>query len=62
MKNQNAYQVLEMEQTIESQGKKFVTTRCPIQINNQKLTSTKPAPLLGEGNEKILSELYNIKA
>lgn len=59
MKNQEAYQVLDMEQIIGTQGKKFVTTRCPIRINNQKLTSSKPAPSLGEGNEKILNELYN---
>lgn len=61
MKDQAAYKVLEMEQTIEAKQKKFVTTRCPIRINHQKITSAKPAPLLGENNEIILRELYNTK-
>lgn len=62
MKNQEAYKVLEMEQSVRSNGKEFITTRCPIQIDHQKLTSTKPAPSLGEGNAKILNELYNATA
>ena len=62
MKNQEAYKVLEIEQTIGANEKKFVTTRCPIRINHQKLSSSKPSPSLGEENEKILSELYNAKA
>lgn len=61
MKNQEAYKVLEMEQTIGSKQNGFVTTRCPIRINGKKIVSEKPAPLLGEQNEKLLSELYNAK-
>jgi len=62
MKEHEAYNALEMEQTIGTDKKKFMSTRCPIRINHQKLTSTKPAPSLGEENEKVLSELYNVKA
>jgi crotonobetainyl-CoA:carnitine CoA-transferase CaiB-like acyl-CoA transferase len=57
MKNHEAYKVLQMEQTISSEQKKFVTTRCPIRINNKKLVSPKPAPGLGQDNEKLLIEL-----
>jgi crotonobetainyl-CoA:carnitine CoA-transferase CaiB-like acyl-CoA transferase len=62
MKDHEAYQVLEMEQKVGSRQKGFITTRCPIRINGEKLVSAKPAPLLGEQNEKVLSELYNAKA
>jgi CoA:oxalate CoA-transferase len=62
MKDQEAYKVLQMEQTIGVNGKKFITTRCPIRINGKKIVSEKPAPSLGEQNEEILSELYNSKA
>ena len=61
MKNHEAYKVLGIEQTVGSKQKRFITTRCPIRINQQKLTASKPAPLLGEQNEKVLSELYNAK-
>ena len=62
MKNHEAYKVLEMEQTISSGQKQFVTTRCPIRINNKKLVSPKPAPALGQENEKLLSELNKTTA
>jgi CoA:oxalate CoA-transferase len=56
-----AYKCLEMEQTLHSlNGKKMVTTRCPIRVNGQKLYSLKPAPGLGSDNENIMSELSNI--
>jgi crotonobetainyl-CoA:carnitine CoA-transferase CaiB-like acyl-CoA transferase len=58
MKEEDAYKVLEMEQTIGANGKKFITTRCPIRINGEKIVSEKPAPSLGEQNEKVLTELY----
>ena len=62
MKNHEAYKVLEMEQIISSGQKQFVTTRCPIRINNKKLVSPKPAPALGQENEKLLSELNKTTA
>jgi crotonobetainyl-CoA:carnitine CoA-transferase CaiB-like acyl-CoA transferase len=62
MKEEEAYQVLEMEQTVGYNGRKFLTTRCPIRINGEKLVSARPAPRLGEQNEKIKTELLNISA
>jgi crotonobetainyl-CoA:carnitine CoA-transferase CaiB-like acyl-CoA transferase len=62
MKDHEAYRVLEMEQPVRiAEGKKIVTTRCPIRINGQILTSDIPAPQLGEHNRKIKNELF-IKA
>lgn len=62
MKDHEAYKVLKMEQTLTTaDGKKIVTTRCPIRINGEILTSGIPAPQLGEHNRKIRSELL-IKA
>lgn len=52
-----AYNALQMEQTIHVADKTIVTTRCPIRINRQRLTADKPAPKLGEQNEKIRKEL-----
>lgn len=62
MKNEEAYKVLEMEQTVGSDEKQFVTTRCPIRINGKKLISPLAAPLLGEQTKKIKTELLNITA
>ena len=62
MKNHEAYKVLEMEQTISFGRKQFVTTRCPIRINGEKLVSPAQAPSLGQQNEKILSEFHKVKA
>jgi crotonobetainyl-CoA:carnitine CoA-transferase CaiB-like acyl-CoA transferase len=58
MKDHGAYKVLEMEQTITTkEGKKMVTTRCPIRINGEILSSSTPAPQLGEHNNKIKNDL-----
>jgi len=62
MKNHEAYKVLEMEQTISFGRKQFVTTRCPIRINGEKLVSPAQAPSLGQQNEKILSEFHKVTA
>ena len=62
MKEEKAYKVLEMEQTVGTEEKKFLTTRCPIRLNHEKLISSKPAPSLGEQNTKIKSELFNQSA
>lgn len=49
MKNSNGYKVLQMEQEIQlANGKKFITTRCPIRINKKLLLNTRPAPSIGE--------------
>jgi len=52
------YKILEMEQAVmTARGKSLLTTRCPIRINGQKLVSGKPAPSLGQDNERIVMEL-----
>lgn len=53
MTSLEAYQQLDMEQVIRVAGKEITTTRCPIRINGEKLVSQKPAPQLGQHNEKI---------
>jgi crotonobetainyl-CoA:carnitine CoA-transferase CaiB-like acyl-CoA transferase len=58
MQETEGYKVLQMEQTISnSEGKKITTTRCPIRINGKRLFMEKPAPGLGEHNQKIMEEL-----
>lgn len=53
-----AYQCLQMEQSITaSNGKQLTTTRCPIRINGARLFSDAPAPALGEHNESICREM-----
>ncbi|HXD78205.1 MAG TPA: CaiB/BaiF CoA-transferase family protein [Puia sp.] len=55
---QEGYGVLGMEQPITtSHGKSLITTRCPIRIDGQRLYSAKPAPALGQDNERIVMEL-----
>jgi crotonobetainyl-CoA:carnitine CoA-transferase CaiB-like acyl-CoA transferase len=52
------YKVLEMEQAVTTASRKsLLTTRCPIRINGEKLVSGKPAPSLGQDNERIVMEL-----
>lgn len=58
MQESKGYKVLQMEQTISnSAGKEITTTRCPIRINGKTLFAKKPAPQLGEHNQKIIEEL-----
>jgi crotonobetainyl-CoA:carnitine CoA-transferase CaiB-like acyl-CoA transferase len=59
MINHDAYKVLGMEQIIKIAEKRMITTRCPIRINGKRLYSDKPAPKLGEHNEKVMAELLN---
>jgi crotonobetainyl-CoA:carnitine CoA-transferase CaiB-like acyl-CoA transferase len=55
---EEGYQRLEMEQEIVTgEGKRIVTTRCPIRMNGQKMVSEKAAPLLGADRESIVREL-----
>jgi CoA:oxalate CoA-transferase len=53
MERHAAYNVLEMEQVVYTGDEKIITTRCPIRINGKKLYADKPAPQLGEHNEKV---------
>lgn len=53
MLQHEAYKILNMEQVIYAGEEKIFTTRCPIRINGEKLYAAKPAPQLGEHNEKV---------
>lgn len=59
MVNHEAYKCLQMEQRINAGEAGFITTRCPIRINNQRIFSSKPAPKLGEHTEQIRADLIN---
>ncbi|TSD63854.1 CoA transferase [Inquilinus sp. KBS0705] len=53
---QEGYKVLEMEQMITIGNHYMKTTRCPIRVDGQLLTSTKGAPGLGEDSASINRE------
>ncbi|MFC0775258.1 CaiB/BaiF CoA transferase family protein [Terrimonas alba] len=57
MMGMDAYKVLQMEQGINLKDKEITTTRCPIRINGERLYCNRPAPLLGEHNEKVIREV-----
>lgn len=60
LSGQEGYQVLQMEQTVKAGAQKsFVTTRCPIRINGERIFSAKGAPALGQHTEQIKAELLN---
>lgn len=53
------FKVLDMVQKVTmGDGFTYETTRCPIRIDGELLTSTKGSPKLGEHTEKIWEELY----
>lgn len=53
---EEAYKVLEMEQTLTRNDESVTTTRCPIRINGSKLHSNKAAPKIGNANDAITKE------
>ena len=57
MMNHPAYKALQMEQSFSVEGKNFITTRCPIRINGERLYADKRAPKLGEHTAKIIKEV-----
>jgi CoA:oxalate CoA-transferase len=57
MLEHEAYKILQMEQVIYAGDEKIFTTRCPIRINGERLYAARPAPQLGEHNEKIKADL-----
>jgi CoA:oxalate CoA-transferase len=59
MINHDAYKCLQMEQKISGGDTGFITTRCPIRINNQRIFSSKPAPKVGEHTEQVRADLIN---
>lgn len=55
----DGFNVLDMVQKVTmGDGFMYETTRCPIRIDGELLTSTKGSPKLGEHTEKIRKELY----
>jgi CoA:oxalate CoA-transferase len=55
----DGFKVLDMVQKVAmGDGFAYETTRCPVRIDGELLTSTKGSPKLGEHTEKILEELY----
>lgn len=59
MMEEQSYKTLGMEQLIRIDGRDIRTTRCPIRINGKRIVSDKPAPSLGQDNEKALREFIN---
>lgn len=57
LKNSEAYEALQMEQKLQAQNNEIVTTRCPIRINGERLTSNIAAPQLGQHTQKIIQQL-----
>lgn len=58
----DGFKVLNMVQEVEMlDGYKYKTTRCPIRIDGELLTSAKGSPKLGQDNEKIISEFITVK-
>jgi CoA:oxalate CoA-transferase len=61
LSNEKAYQLLNMEMNVKTtNGLTIKTTRCPIHVDGELLTSDIGAPLLGEHNE-IIEQQFNIK-
>lgn len=55
------FKVLDMIQTVEMEdGYAYRTTRCPIRIDGELLTSTKGSPKLGQDNANIIKEFIHI--
>ena len=55
---QDGFKALDMVQEVTMQdGYQYRTTRCPIRIDGEVLTSAKGSPKLGQDNEVILNEL-----
>jgi crotonobetainyl-CoA:carnitine CoA-transferase CaiB-like acyl-CoA transferase len=53
------YKALQMEQSLQVNGKEIITTRCPIRINGERVTSAKNAPRLGQYNDIIAGTFEN---
>lgn len=56
------FRVLEMVQEVAmNDGYRYRTTRCPVRIDGELLTSTKGSPKLGQDNDRIVAELITSK-
>jgi CoA:oxalate CoA-transferase len=57
----DGFKVLNMLQEVEMlDGYTYQTTRCPIRIDGELLTSRKGSPKLGQDNEQIIKEFMNL--
>jgi crotonobetainyl-CoA:carnitine CoA-transferase CaiB-like acyl-CoA transferase len=62
MSAHEAYQCLQMEQSLKTDGSlKVITTRCPIRINGKILYSRNTAPGLGEDTDVIKNEFSGME-
>lgn len=59
LRETSTYRKLQMEQELDTGTGKFITTRCPIRIDNRRFFSPVPAPPIGAHTEKIKQELTN---
>ena len=59
LRSQEGYKALDMEMEVKtSNGISITTTRCPIKVDGEYLTSAIGAPFLGEHTEKINREFF----
>ena len=57
LRKEEAYQLIQMEQSIHHHSGTITTTRCPIKIDGQIMTSQRPAPALGADLQKLKEEV-----
>ncbi|MCX2452494.1 CaiB/BaiF CoA-transferase family protein [Pedobacter sp. PLR] len=58
----DGFKALAMIQEVEMKdGYQYQTTRCPIRIDGELLTSAKGSPKLGQDNEEIINQFVNLK-
>ena len=50
------FEAIRMTQPVSRGGNDLLTTRSPIRVDGQILTSTKAAPTLGEDNDSVRAE------
>jgi crotonobetainyl-CoA:carnitine CoA-transferase CaiB-like acyl-CoA transferase len=53
MVQKEAYQMLKMEQPVITGASSIITTRCPIRIDGQIITATKPAPVMDNSSNQM---------
>ncbi|WP_324675163.1 CaiB/BaiF CoA-transferase family protein [Hymenobacter sp. GOD-10R] len=59
----DGFKALDMLQHVTmTDGYQYQTTRCPVRIDGELLTSPKGSPKLGQDNEALLQEIANLKA
>jgi CoA:oxalate CoA-transferase len=59
----DGFKALDMLQHVTmTDGYQYQTTRCPVRIDGELLTSSKGSPKLGQDNQALLQEIANLKA